>query len=491
MDRRKAAKKNAIIELSKDFDSIFNSIDGFFVIDTDEKIVCMSENLLEQVCRTKEETIGRSIHEVMPHNVCYKILKSGKKQIGQMYFIEGYTIVSNGYPIYKDGELIGAFEFDVFGNIGFVEAFLEKVDTVGEFPAIRRRKKENAKAKYSIDDIQGGGAAIRRLKSQIIDAAKSSSTVMITGETGSGKELVAHAIHRLSARSLFHFVRLNCAAIPADLFESEIFGYEEGSFTGAKKGGQFGKAEIANNGTLFLDEIDNLTLNMQAKILRFLQEKEILRVGGDFAIPVNTRVIAATNRNPLDLVKDKVMREDLYYRLNVLEIRVPPLRERREDIPQIVKEMIADLNQYLDKSAHSVGNVSEEAMEALMGYDWPGNVRELKNIVERAMNRSRGKILKLSHFDEFIQEHGKNTGKVQSGDISFPGQTLKALKHEFEKQIIKNALVYHGQNMTKAAEALGISRQMLHRKISDYQEEEAAQERESDSKQKLTSWGRT
>ena len=282
-----------MLDLSKDYVNIFDNIDGFFIIDTDEKIVYMADNLIKQMNhKSLDDVVGKSIRDIIPTNNAYKILRTGEKQIGEMYFVEGYTIVSNGYPIYKDGNLIGAFEYDVFADIGFVEEFLEHVDTLGNTnpPHLKRTYSEHIKAKYSIDDIKGSSAVIKNMKKDIRIAAKSPSTVMITGETGSGKELVAHSIHKLSQRSLFNFVSLNCAAIPNELFESELFGYEEGSFTGAKKGGKFGKVEIANNGTLFLDEIDNLTFSMQAKILRFLQEKEIYHVGGDFAIPINTRV---------------------------------------------------------------------------------------------------------------------------------------------------------------------------------------------------------
>ena len=223
-----------MLDLALDYMHILGNIDGFLVIDKDEKVVYMADNLIRQMHLEKpEDVIGENIRELIPTNNTYKILQTGEKQIGEMYFIDGYTIISNGYPIYKDGELIGAFEYDVFSNIGFLEEFMEKVNTVGDDKANIHRKKHNAnkKARYSLDDMKGSGPAMTKLKSEVVAAAKSQSTVLITGETGCGKELVAHAIHKLSQRSLFHFVRVNCAAIPAELFESELFGYDEGSGT--------------------------------------------------------------------------------------------------------------------------------------------------------------------------------------------------------------------------------------------------------------------
>lgn len=463
------------MDLSKEYINIFNNIDGFFIIDKEEKIVFMADNLLEQMSyKTLDEVVGKNIRDVIPTNKAYKILQTGEKQIGQMYFVEGFTIVSNGYPIYKEDELIGAFEYDAFSNIGFVEDFLERVDSVGDTKKfnIKRTSGQHTKAKYSIDDIKGSSLVIRELKDDIRVAAKSGSTVLITGETGTGKELVAHSIHKLSHRSLFHFVSLNCAAIPNELFESELFGYEEGSFTGAKKGGKFGKVEIANNGSLFLDEIDNLTLSMQAKILRFLQEKEIYHVGGDFAIPVNTRVIAATNRDPLEMVESGDMRKDLYYRLNVIEIKVPPLRDRLEDIPEIAESMVKQLSSVPERGLKVIEEVDPVVYEMLMTHNWPGNIRELSNVIERAVNRCYEKRLKPEHFVDFRRHIAGE--KQPTSVVLQTGKTLHEIKQEAENHAIRAALSRSEGNITKAAQQLGVSRQMLHRKLKELRDEQEA-----------------
>lgn len=469
-----------MIDLSKDYSHIFNCIDGFFVIDTEERIVFMSDNLLRQVGVSQlSDVLKKNIRDVIPTNKAYRILRTGEKQIGQMYFVEGYSIVSNGYPIYKDGKLIGAFEYDAFSDIGFIEDFLQQVDSMGNTAGIKRKPPKSITAKYSIDDIKGSSSAIKRVKDDIRVAARTSSTVLITGETGTGKELVAHAIHKLSHRSLFHFVSLNCAAIPNELFESEFFGYEEGSFTGAKKNGKFGKVEIANNGTLFLDEIDNLTLSMQAKVLRFLQEKEIYHIGGDYAIPVNTRVIAATNQDLARLVEEGSLRKDLYYRLNIVEIHVPPLRERLEDIPEIAMSFLEKYAEEEERGNAVPERIEPASMEMLMSYSWPGNIRELGNVIERAVNRCTGKVLTVSDFSDFERMLSGNTGTDMMIDTM--GKTLSQIKKEAEDYAVSQALLRNGHNVSKAAAELGISRQMLYRKIK---------EKEEESKQKFTRWSR-
>mgnify|MGYP004567595717 FL=1 len=451
-------------------ETILKSLVGAIIIDTEGRIVYMGEDLLDEIGVTAEDAQGRLLKDILPTSTMQDVLKTGDKKVGEMYFVEGYTAVSNSYPLYENGELIGAIEVDVFSNAEEVESFMHEVAVLPEIDktALSRFAKNRSKyARYSMDDIKGSGNSNTKLKEEIAYASKSNSTLLITGETGCGKELVAHAVHKAGQRSLFNFVRLNCAAIPSELFESEMFGYEKGSFTGASKEGKLGKVEVANNGTLFLDEIDSMPLFMQAKLLRFLQEREITRVGGTEIIPVNTRVIAATNHDLKKLIAENKLRKDLYYRLNVLEIKVPPLRERKEDIPEIVQGIVDKLNVELDRSAYKITSIDESIYPVLMMHDWPGNIRELSNIVERAMSRSFSHELKLEHFEDFILDVGSEEHKAEM-TIDISRHTIQSVKQEAEKALIRYHLYKAQGNVAKVAGQIGISVQMLYRKLKQY-----------------------
>lgn len=312
-------------------------------------------------------------------------------------------------------------------------------------------------AKYGIENIVGNSTAIARLREEIRRASKSNSTVLITGETGSGKELVAHSIHALSSRCNESFIKVNCANIPKDLMESEFFGYEAGAFTGANKKGKIGKFEQANKGSIFLDEINQLSYHLQPKLLRVMQEREFERVGGSRSITIDVRFIAATNIPLEELVEKQRFRPDLYYRLNVVPIKVPPLRERREDIPILVDDILRKLS---GEIGIPVSGISEDIKRKLMNldYDWPGNVRELQNVIEWAMNMSYGEPIKWSHFSRFFSLKSKN--------FETTGSELARLD-EIEKEMVQRVLT-ESQTKTQAAEALGISRTMLYKKIKKY-----------------------
>ena len=328
----------------------------------------------------------------------------------------------------------------------------------GRLPNTRRSMHLNAK--YTINDIVGHSKAILQLKEQIIATAKTKSTVMIMGETGTGKELVAHSIHRLSNRRHNAFVRVNCAAIPDNLLESELFGYEAGAFTGAIKGGQVGKFEAADGGTIFLDEIGDMPLSLQSKILRVLQEKEIEKVGGRAPIPIDIRIIAATHRNLRDLVREQKFREDLYYRLHVIPIQMPPLREHREDIPLLVDFFLA---KQAGELAINKPDVDRDCMAALIQYDWPGNVRELANVVEMAISMSHGTITQAILPPSFKIELFSS---AQSTDEDVP--LLRNFSSDAEKEAIIRALDLFNGNKIKVCDSLGISRSSLYNKLKKY-----------------------
>jgi len=288
-------------------------------------------------------------------------------------------------------------------------------------------------------------------------AAASNTTVLIQGETGVGKEIFAHAIHSASSRKDKPFIKVNCAAIPHDLLESELFGYEEGAFTGARKKGKPGKFELAHEGSIFLDEIGDMPLPMQAKLLRVIQEKELERIGGVSTIAVDVRIIAATNQNLEELVKTGRFRSDLYYRLNVIPVVIPPLRQRKEDIPEFIEFA-------LQKMAQQTGHkpvFSEEAMEALCNYHWPGNVRELFNVVERIVSLHEGEVIEKRDLPAAIR--GKRPRQMTRKNLS-----LKEYLEEAEKEAITIAMQEAKGNKNLAAQILGIHRITLYEKLKKY-----------------------
>lgn len=306
----------------------------------------------------------------------------------------------------------------------------------------------------------GKSEAITKLKGQIEMVAPTNAWVLITGENGTGKELVAHAIHQKSQRADKPFVEVNCAAIPDELIESELFGHEKGSFTGAysKKRGKF---DLANEGTLFLDEIGDMSLKTQAKILRILQEQKFERVGGTKTISVDVRVIAASNKNLEEEIGKGTFREDLYYRLNVIPIEVPPLRERLEDIPMIVDEF---LEHFCYGSGSEKKEMSPDALELFKSYDWPGNVRELKNMVERLVILTPGNLITA----EDIPDSLKKKLKLYSQSPLFQVDSLKEARSYFEREFILRKLAENNGNISQTAEAIGIERSHLHKKIKAY-----------------------
>ena len=287
--------------------------------------------------------------------------------------------------------------------------------------------------------------------------ADSPSPVLITGETGTGKELAARAIHEQSKRSKYPFVAINCSSIPENLFESELFGYEEGSFTGAKKGGKIGKIEMAQGGTLFLDELGEMPLSVQPKLLRVLQEYELERVGSTKKIHLDVRIIAATNRDLANMVAEKTFREDLYYRINVINLKLPPLRERKGDIMPIAENYLKKMRQKMETPLRSF---SDEVVEYFLSYRWPGNVRELQNVIEYAANLCESDVLRLSDLPETIQQKTEKAAKPRKA------KALSAADAETER--LEALLEQYGHTLEgkkRIAAEMHISLRTLYRKI--------------------------
>ncbi len=313
-------------------------------------------------------------------------------------------------------------------------------------------------ARYNFSDIIGFSEAIAKMKSRAAFVANGISSIIISGETGTGKELFAQSIHNASERRSKPFIAINCGALPESLIESYFFGYEEGAFTGAKKRGSPGAFEQANGGTIFLDEISEMDFNLQSKLLRVLQEREVTRIGGGQPLRVDVRVIASTNRDLVEMINNGTFRNDLYYRLNVVELKVPSLRERSEDIPALVKLFINEFNTLLGKF---VTGFSEQAIYHLCRYQWPGNIRELKNCIEYIMNivsvnESTIDINHLPHYIHGPASHGKNNRQIG---------TLAEAVAAVEREAIINALKYTGGTKREAAKLLGVSTTTLWRKM--------------------------
>ena len=337
---------------------------------------------------------------------------------------------------------------------GYVIDFIDKKN------AIKNYNKINKDYRITLDSIIGESDAIKSTKREALMAAKSTSTVLITGESGTGKELFARAIHTHSDRCDNPFIAVNCAAIPDNLLESELFGYEEGAFTGAKKGGKLGKFELANRGTIFLDEIGDMSLNLQAKLLRVLQEKELNKIGSKSNISIDVRIVAATNKDLESMVSKGTFREDLYYRLNVIPISLPSLRERKDDIPLLINYMIKEYSIKLNK--HVTG-IDEDVLNLLINHRWSGNIRELQNIIEYSVNMSSNSIITM----DIILNRIKN---IEYIEVTKSNEDIRRLDELEKKEIIKAINKYKEYKKDKEliAKALGISRATLYRKIEKY-----------------------
>lgn len=337
--------------------------------------------------------------------------------------------------------------------------------TVGRAVEHSRMKGEISNLKKSLGEkknaVIGDNTGLKQVMTQVRRVAETNATVLIHGESGTGKELIARAVHDNSLRSQGPFVAINCGAIPLTLMESELFGHERGAFTDAKEA-KAGTFERADGGTLFLDEVGELPLDAQVKLLRVLEERRITRIGGKKAIPVDVRIVAATNRNLDDEVKNGHFRLDLLYRLNVFTLILPPLRERKEDIPLLTNFFIRKYNRTLSLDVQSV---SPEAISLLTSYDWPGNVRDLENAIQSSMILCTGGVIRPEHLPDRIKGYELAEAQTVSGSS---GNSIREINAQMEKELITEALKKHNFNRTLTAEALNISRKTLFNKMKRY-----------------------
>ena len=405
-----------------------------------------------------QNAIGRHVTEVIENTRMDIVVKTGVPETGETQDIHGEKMIATRIPIRKNGMVIGAYGRVLVRNTRELHMLHDKLSSIEmELNMYKRTFEKINTAKYTGDDIIGDCSSMQDLQDSVRKVAKTNSNVLIMGESGTGKELFAHSIHAGSMRRKAPFVCVNCGSIPEQLIESELFGYEEGAFTGARKGGKIGLFPAAHGGTIFLDEIGELPLPMQVRLLRVLQDREIQRVGSNVREKVNVRVVAATNRNLYQMVKKGEFRSDLYYRLNVVTLHLPLLRERKEDLPLLIQMILSKISK---KESLGAIEISREAMDHLLRYDWPGNVRELENVLERAINfTDAGEKIKAKNLPERI------TGSMVSQTV----MPLKELMENTEKDAIKDALLRCRNCKAKAANELGISRTTLYEKMMKYE----------------------
>ncbi|WP_461207427.1 sigma 54-interacting transcriptional regulator [Clostridium sp. DL1XJH146] len=460
---------NEVKELKERNQLILESVgDGICVINKEGIIIYVNKAYLNILNIEEIEIIDKNIRDISPNGARMKVLKTGIPIIGEIRKkCNNITVVANVNPIKVDGSISGVIS--VVKNINEVKYLSDKLHKISakaeylEEQLIRTKQPFETFSKF----IGKSGKAIDTL-AIATKAAKVKSSILIRGESGTGKELIAEAIHYSSNRRNNSFIRVNCAAIPSNLLESELFGHEKGSFTGAIKK-KLGKFELANKGTIFLDEIGEMDFSMQAKLLRVLQQKEFERVGGEETLHIDVRIVAATNKNLEQMCKEGTFREDLYYRLNVVPIIIPPLRERNSDIPLLIEYFIDKKSKAMSKN---IKGIKKEAMEILIEYKWPGNVRELENIIERILTLTENLYIDIDDLPIYIKQNKlnyNNNFKYQwdnkFGDI-INNERILTLS-EYEKVIIKKALEKYN-SFNAAGKALGISHKTVAAKARKY-----------------------
>lgn len=437
---------------------IINSIhEALCVIDKEGKVVIWNEKSEILYDVSSQEILGKYIQDFFPNAMISKVLKS-RQTVKNVYHMpkKDYHIMINVEPIWLDGEFVGAVSTD--RDISEVKKMSNELQKANETLQYLEGEMRRVIGEH-LGSIIGRSEKIRKRIEIATHVARTEATILITGESGTGKEVFARYIHDRSGKKGL-FVPINCSAIPNELFESEFFGYEKGAFTGASDKGKIGLFELAEDGTIFLDEIGDLPLPMQAKLLRVLQEKQIKRVGGQKYIPINARVLSATNLDLKEMVEKGEFREDLYYRINVVEIDLPPLREREGDIPLLIHAFLREL---CEKNKKDILGIESDVLKVLNNYYWKGNIRELKNTIENLVVLCRNETITMDLIPEYIiKESKKKKYKIEK---SFD---LNKSVEKFEIDMIMEALKLSNGNKVKAAKLLSIPRTTLYYKLENY-----------------------
>ncbi len=445
-----------LVSLVEAFKHILDRVySGIIFCDKDSRILFMNRFYASLLKTDPEEAVGKHIKTYFPSSRLPVVLETGQAELGKKCSLRtNLALLVNRVPIEHDGETVGVVLQTTFRDFTEINDVMTRLNLLEKEVSYYKEGLDSIlSATYSFESIVGGNKRLVEAKKTAEKYARTDSPVLILGATGTGKELFAHAVHRASGRQNRPFVCVNCAAIPRELLESELFGYAPGAFTGAKRGGKAGKIEMAHGGTLFLDEIGDLPLNAQAKLLRVLETKKIERVGGVKAMNVDFRLVAATNKDLREMIHRNEFREDVFYRLNTLTVEIPSLSERADDISALV-------HSFLKASGNGHIKVSESVIQMLEGYSWPGNVRELKNVVMRAVSLIEGGTFEVEHLPMEIVRFQSDCSDPSPSHLGPLSTELK----RYEKRVLAQALRLNHGNMSKTAKLLGISRSTLYEK---------------------------
>ena len=436
-----------------------NADNAVIIIDCKGTVVYINRFYAEHMNIKLEKLMGRNLYDIEPQAKLLRVMEDGGgRDNDEVEYIKSLNIDSVGlaFPLYDSRkEKVGACA--IFKDVTHVVELTRKLQKSKEMVQYLASQLEASELPISFQSYISQNKDLQKTLSLAAKVANTNCTILIQGENGVGKEVMAKCIHNASSRKERPMIKVNCASIPENLLESELFGYEEGAFTGARKGGKLGKFELANKGTILLDEIGDMSLTMQSKLLRVLQEKELERVGGTKTIKLDVRVIAATNRNLEEMVEKNEFRSDLYYRLHVVPIHIPALRYRREDIMPLVRYFIER------NGGDESTDLTPGAARMLEEYGWPGNVRELQNVIEYAMIVKTGDILEIKDFPQYLRGDGAEDGPAEDGPCR-----LKDAVERLEKSMMQRALKRNNGNKSMAINELGLSRRSFYEKLEKY-----------------------
>ena len=442
------------------FDLVSDSLDSKVVLaDSEGYIVYLTKPYGRLLGVDPTAQVGKHVTEVIENTRLHIVAKTGKAEFNQTQRIKGQDMVVERIPIKRAGKVVAVLGHVMFEDVSEVTKLAKKLSLLESKVQFYEKELLSLRStRYTFDSIKGVSDSIISLKKDAAKAASLNRPIFIAGESGTGKELFAQAIHTASPRKFYPFVKIDCASIPKDLLESELFGYVKGAFTGARSDGRMGKFELAQHGTVFLDEIGDLPIEMQPKLLRVLEERQFERIGGNTLVKADFRLITATNKNLEEMLGENRFRKDLFYRVNVIPIHIPPLRERKEDIIPLAHHLLERITQ--DSGSLEV-KLDPHAEKALEGYDWPGNVRELSNVLERVVSSVERDTIYLCDLPFYLYRNRRT--KSESNDTS-----LKSIHGRAEKEAIHYALESTNYNKARAAKLLGIHRSVLYKKMKKY-----------------------